>query len=301
MNLKKIGWFFSLLVVLSIVVGSTGFTQVKEAVIWLKVADNNFATDSTTMWFGNTTLATYANQDTLTLPGLGTIREQYGPPFPPGFGVYWVNIPGRVNTWGNGLLVYDFRPSPTNVARKDTFRIKFQNTDNTAADFTFSWPSAAELQLTCDSIKCIPNGLSLINMMDVDNTVVPAAGDNGQNTLTIFKWGKIPTGVKPENPTVPDNFALYSNYPNPFNPSTTIRYDVKNTAFVDISIYNVLGQKVVTLVADTHQPGIGYSATWNGLNNQGNSVSSGVYYARMSARYNGSHEFSASQKLLLVK
>jgi hypothetical protein len=299
MNLKKNGLVFLLFVLVSLVVVYTGSAQTERA-IWLKVSDDNLSTDSTTMWFGNHPDATYALQDTLAFSSLGTIREQFGPPFPPGFGCYWVSIPGRVNTWGNGLLTYDFRPFPTNAARKDTFRIKFQNTDNSAANFTFSWPSAAELALSCDSIKCLPNGLTMVNMFDVSSTVVEAAGDNGTSTLTIFKWGKV-NAVRPNDPTTPDKFALYSSYPNPFNPSTTIRYDVKNAGLVDISIYNVLGQKVITLVSENHAPGSSYSVTWNGLNSLGNAVSSGIYYARMTARYENNQEFSASQKLLLVK
>jgi hypothetical protein len=138
-------------------------------------------------------------------------------------------------------------------------------------------------------------------MMDVDSVVIPDAGDNSISYFVIYNWPIPPTSVRPDDPTYPNAFALHANYPNPFNPSTTMYYDVKNASFVDISIYNVLGQKVITLVSENHTPGTSYPATWNGVNNQGNPVASGMYYARMTARSNDGSEFSASQKLLLVK
>ncbi|MEZ4764794.1 MAG: hypothetical protein R3C26_16945 [Calditrichia bacterium] len=62
-------------------------------------------------------------------------------------------------------------------------------------------------------------------------------------------------GVEPVSNTVPENFHLKQNYPNPFNPSTTIEFDLQESAFVTLEIYNVVGQKVRTLVKEQLQPG----------------------------------------------
>ena len=93
----------------------------------------------------------------------------------------------------------------------------------------------------------------------------------------------------------PEVFALRQNYPNPFNPVTTIAYDIPEIANVRIDMYNILGQKVRTLVNGTHQPGM-YHVRWNGTNDFGNLVSSGMYFYRIS-----SEEFISVKKLVLMK
>jgi hypothetical protein len=296
MNLKKSGLVLSIVMLLLLMFVSMGNAQ-RERVIWLKVSDNGPATDTSTMWFGNHTNARYAIVDTLDFTSIGHVVEQLAPPMPPGFAAYWYNIPGRTNSWDQGLLTYDFRPFP---AVRDTFRIKFQG-DNSTADVLFKWPSAEYLATVSTQIRGKVGSDPIFDMTTVDSVLVPAAGDNGVIYFVIYNTPDTTTAVHPEDPTYPSTFALHANYPNPFNPSTTIRYDVKTASFVDISIFNVLGQKVVTLVSENHMPGTSYSVTWNGLNSKGSAVSSGMYYARMTARSNNAEEFSALQKLLLVK
>ncbi len=82
------------------------------------------------------------------------------------------------------------------------------------------------------------------------------------------------------NRIVADKFALSNNYPNPFNPETTIEYFVPKTADVSLAIYNTLGQKVRTLVNNSVLPG-SHVAKWNGRNDLGNSVPSGIYFYRL--------------------
>lgn len=95
---------------------------------------------------------------------------------------------------------------------------------------------------------------------------------------------------------VPSTFGLHANYPNPFNPTTTLRYDVPASGgFVDVAIYNVAGQKVRQLVDEFKHGGV-HEAKWDGTDEVGTSVSSGVYFVRM--RANG---FSAVRKSVLLK
>jgi hypothetical protein len=89
---------------------------------------------------------------------------------------------------------------------------------------------------------------------------------------------------------VPERFGLYQNYPNPFNPTTTIRYDIAETAPVSLEIYSILGQKVRTLVNQSQSPGR-YSVTFDATG-----LGSGIYLYRL--RSNG---ISISKKLLLIK
>ena len=96
-------------------------------------------------------------------------------------------------------------------------------------------------------------------------------------SMGAFKLG-------PRTIIVPEKSQLSQNYPNPFNPSTTIDFDI---GFLDglnqdiaFSIYNIRGQEVRNLMETQMQPG-SYSITWNGLDDQGKQVSSGIYFARL--------------------
>jgi len=88
----------------------------------------------------------------------------------------------------------------------------------------------------------------------------------------------------------PFSFALKSAYPNPFNPITTINYEVGSESLVEISIVNLKGQTVENLVNDVKQTGQ-YSVQWNAKH-----ISSGVYLVRMESAY-----YSAVQKIILLK
>jgi len=96
---------------------------------------------------------------------------------------------------------------------------------------------------------------------------------------------------------VPEAFtnALHQNYPNPFNPSTTIDYTVGENSPVEIAVFNVKGQRVRTLVRDVQPPGR-YSVQWDGMNDRGTTVSTGIYFYRMQI---GS--FRDVKKMLLLK
>ncbi|MFH2050818.1 MAG: T9SS type A sorting domain-containing protein, partial [bacterium] len=90
--------------------------------------------------------------------------------------------------------------------------------------------------------------------------------------------------------TVPDKFTLFSNYPNPFNPTTTIRYDIPKASQVTLTIYNMNGQVVDKLVNQKQEPGF-YSVNWDARN-----VSSGVYFYQIQA-----DSYVKTQKMVLIK
>jgi len=76
---------------------------------------------------------------------------------------------------------------------------------------------------------------------------------------------------------VPGEAALYQNYPNPFNPTTEIRYELSSQGFVSLKVYNILGQKVRTLV-NGFKPNGAHVVSWDGKNDSGVLLSSGVYF-----------------------
>ena len=103
-------------------------------------------------------------------------------------------------------------------------------------------------------------------------------------------------GVSVDDPGVPVvATALHGNYPNPFNPETTIAYSVKDAGAVSIEIYNAKGQLVKTLVNE-HKATGNYSIVWNGRDNNNQAVSSGVYFYKMLAG-----KYSSTKKMILMK
>jgi len=94
---------------------------------------------------------------------------------------------------------------------------------------------------------------------------------------------------------LPNGTGLLANYPNPFNPSTTIPYVLAEAGLVKLSVYNVLGQQIRVLVDQLHVPG-SYTVSWDGQDAAGMPVAGGVYFYRLQA---GEH--SAVQKMLFAK
>lgn len=94
---------------------------------------------------------------------------------------------------------------------------------------------------------------------------------------------------------VPTTFAVSQNYPNPFNPSTRIDYAVSKQSSVSLKVYNLVGQEVKTLVSEQKSVGV-YKAEWNGKDNFGKDVPSGMYLYKMTA---GS--FEQTKKMILIK
>jgi len=93
----------------------------------------------------------------------------------------------------------------------------------------------------------------------------------------------------------PVDYALYYNYPNPFNPSTTIKYSLPTTEQVSLKIYNILGQEVITLVDELQDAGY-KQAVWNAKDVYGNQVASGIYIYRLQT-----DKFVQSKKMILLK
>jgi len=116
---------------------------------------------------------------------------------------------------------------------------------------------------------------------------------SGADTVSIF-WNAIITYVNPtsinENLTSPDKFYLYQNYPQPFNPSTTIKYQIPKTSFVSLKVFDALGREVVTLVNEEKTYG-NYEVEFDG-----SGLTSGVYFYTLK-----SGEFSNTKKMSLVK
>jgi len=98
-----------------------------------------------------------------------------------------------------------------------------------------------------------------------------------------------------DDPVVVVEASLHQNYPNPFNPSTTISYDLNEQTQVQLNVFNVKGQKIITLINDNKNAGI-HSVIWNGRNENGKSVPSGIYLYKLQTE-----KYSSIKKMILMK
>ncbi len=122
------------------------------------------------------------------------------------------------------------------------------------------------------------------------------AGGINPTLDTYIEVVDAPTGVARSNDTPkPQPFALHQNFPNPFNPSTNINYELSTSSHVVLAIYNLVGQEVKTLVNEIQTPGT-IAVIWDGRNEVGEEVGSGVYIYRLRVG-----EEAQTKKMLLLK
>ena len=93
----------------------------------------------------------------------------------------------------------------------------------------------------------------------------------------------------------PEKFTIHQNYPNPFNPVTTLRYDLPETGLVKITIYDMLGRQVKTLINQRQNAGY-KSVIWDATNDFGKPVSAGIYLYQIQAG-----EYMQTKKMVLLK
>ena len=162
----------------------------------------------------------------------------------------------------------------------------------------------------CDCTSEGPDGFNDLNLKFDSQELIAALGEiNDGDELVLTLTGDLLDGTPIEGSDcvvirakglhkdltgnlndVPKEYALFGNYPNPFNPSTTIKFAVPEESFIKLEVYNTLGESVNTLVAETLTAGI-YSVDWNAAD-----LSSGIYIYRIQA---GS--FVETKKMILMK
>lgn len=119
------------------------------------------------------------------------------------------------------------------------------------------------------------------------------------DTISVYVSGEASlVGIElPEG--VPATYEVSPNYPNPFNPSTLIQYQLPSSSTVELNVYNMLGQRVRTLVNDRKNAGY-HQVVWDGRNELGQQVASGIYIYRFVAS-NGADKFQKTRKMILLK
>jgi len=207
----------------------------------------------------------------ITDPGFSAIQPRIGGPS------------AGVNVYSSAINLNWFDP------------IRTQNQDKYVVQYATSSDFSNAVTVTDITSKSLP--VSNLTKGTKYFWRVKALGKNGSESGYSQPESFVPsnaTDVTPEN-NVPQTFALAQNYPNPFNPTTVINYAIPQNAVVTLAIYNMLGQKIKTLVSEQKNAGT-YTVQWNGENDFGQKVSSGAYLYRINA---GS--FVKSMKMILLK
>ncbi len=145
--------------------------------------------------------------------------------------------------------------------------------------FAVQWPLPEDLSYTNPTLLTAADGFPV-----GDLNWFP---DKKQQWLTDVK--------EVSNNIIPDNFVLEQNYPNPFNPSTYIVYSIPDEANVQLTVYNSLGQKIITLVNKKQISGT-YRVQWDGKTGSGLNVSSGIYFYKLKAG-----NFTQTRKMILLR
>lgn len=167
----------------------------------------------------------------------------------------------------------------------------------------FSNTTAHNKRICIDTSFYLPGGtwvwVTATTLIDKHPTFEGLAGQaynqaNGGYCFLI--WDPVQGVDDGSTANLPKQFALQQNYPNPFNPTTTIKFDVPRRSQVNLTVYNVLGQKVKTLIDKVMDAGAAQVAEWDGTTDGGNSVSTGIYFYKMEA---GS--FVQTKKMVLMK
>jgi len=274
--------------------------------IWIRCSQDYAESDTGRLFMANTAAGTYG-KDSI---GPWYVENEYPPCFC--WNVRWMKIstsePGE---YGSGFIPLDVRGIPINPAQPDTFQLFTPIVD--PGNYRIDWPDPEFLRRRCDSIFLVDNSGLLrdtsgnpihINMItDSDVTIAtPALTFPADLRLTIYKYGvhladSLNTcfvcpveQVREVHRPIPNTLQLLQNYPNPFNPSTTIEYDLPRRLNVRLSVYDVLGRPMATIVNGIEEPGT-HRAKFDASH-----LSGGVYFYRLSAG-----NFAQTRKLILMK
>jgi hypothetical protein len=162
-------------------------------------------------------------------------------------------------------------------------------------DIPLVFPYATEFDWTQFHVDVtIPDPPSGETAKSISVRLHPLGRFSGTVWMDKLEVMRTPTGVV-EHEFQPSSYNLFQNYPNPFNPSTTISYSLPKVSFVTLKIYDILGREVKTLVSNEQNNGL-HNVQWNGDNNYGSKVSSGIYLYRIEAG-----DFIVTKKMLLLK
>ncbi|MDR3668404.1 MAG: FlgD immunoglobulin-like domain containing protein [Ignavibacteriaceae bacterium] len=205
--------------------------------------------------------------------------------------------PATNELWGTPLVALGIskdRIFKVNLATGDT--IVVGQTGFSIATNAIAFDNSGNLYAVNGATTAI-NNLIALNKQNAIGTLI---GSIGYRNITGISFSPSVTSVNDQQQPIPVAFNLMQNYPNPFNPSTTIEYSIPSESNVKITIYNILGD-VVKVVFNSFRNAGNYKTIWNGIDGNGNKVSSGVYFYELKAVTGFGSESVQMKKMILLK
>ncbi len=254
---------------------------------------------------------------------------------PSGTRYYWVtadisgtatgddNINGTIDVSGDlsisgGTLSGSSNYGKLNAGSDVSLPVELTSFTVTAGDgqITLRWTTESEIENLGFNIYRSTN--SNVKFLIINDELIPGAGSSSSRHEYEYVDKGLTNGVKyrykledvdysgntklhgpvsatPIKKAAPKEFRLYPNYPNPFNPFTTISYDLPDDGFVELSVYNMRGEKVATLMQGNQEAG-SYRMNWDGTSQSGDMVASGIYFLRIA-----SGSYSRTSKIVFIR
>jgi hypothetical protein len=200
-------------------------------------------------------------------------------------------------------IVQDSTFSVEAVAAPALFDVNGQPPDEILVNYRIgdSWPRYQGMIVAIDGTSldtvAISDTLPLISFFvfgDVNGDAMPEVCISDGDSLFLYSTPVTSVGQANEE-NLDSKFIVNQNYPNPFNPQTTISYYLPKRSNVDLCIYNIIGQKVKTLLDGFQTAGF-QSVTWDGTNRNGEQVASGIYFYRVKTDYS-----EETKKMVLLR
>ena len=205
----------------------------------------------------------------------------------------------------NGALRFSWARTGNKVADWDVWGIEHADGSTTVFGLDIEGgqtePNSEKVlvEVMFDMAKRVPSRLSF-HLDSTEDVILSDVG--GENVLCAYTDEKHPVNyevnwlaVHEQSELVPAQFALHQNFPNPFNLTTTFRFDLPGVSEVRLAVYDMLGREVALLLRDNLPAGT-HSVNWAGLNDKGTPVSTGIYYVKFVA-----DEFLETRKVTLLK
>jgi len=193
----------------------------------------------------------------------------------------------------SALAVDNKAPLETSVPKVWSFHIEAYGDVTSLGTMTISWPADGELFVPTEGYSVVLHDLSTgadVNMVEEPSYTFHESGDTRDFEIVVTR-----IAADVEQLAIPTTYALSQNYPNPFNAATAVNYALPENTDVVLEIYNLLGQKVVTLVDENQEAGY-YSIIWDGMDDDGVPVPTGVYLYKLRAG-----NFVETKKMVLLK